>query len=607
MAFSLKKTLLAKRIKKFRNRALENWGRTIKEYDLRIDVNSLYSEANDYGYVMAQRGFLGALVNIITNPVNLLILAVYIVVQFIPGLNVVANSTLPAWFSSLVSAVNITANIASVVSTAYNQQKLLNAEIGAYGEIASSSLNESVQDARRAKAKSETLTNFLIYAPYEILPKGSVYNDKQLGGQNTNFRYSEPYDAMKGINGELKPLDEAEEMSYNRYQKKDAGNINYANETLGGDVPLVKAISTNEYAMLVDEAYKARCIKSTSGFQKMLEQGYGLGVGDANTFQYTWNRIDAATIKPFQSQKCQLDFLEKNKAYQKGLLRDFFTQELYHFKVPEVDIKNQEQSVYETMYKDLKELFATNIPDDEKAMFYVDMLGQVFEAVFLGEEVFSVERIGDMSSVAKYIFYNHKLSPSYNLLTASNYNNYNNTNYKNSFNLFTTYLFSFDNMKENDFKKMFPTYESFLSFAKFCMGEKTIINNFAYVDIGDKYNLWDNKYLIVDNIEVDIFKISTRETTSTSGGNNGGVWTYWQHTIDKSKPAFEHPKLIYLDDKEYLANLEDKTIIKFLKDSLEQGFLEIPVKDETQKQELDKLLQKHFDEYARLLFEEEGV
>ena len=598
MAFSLKKTLLAKRIKKFRNRALENWGRTIKEYDLRIDVNSLYSEANDYGYVMAQRGLLGALVNIITNPVNIIILAAYIVVQFIPGLNVAANSTLPAWFSSLVSAVDITANIASVVSTAYNQQKLLNAEIGAYGEIASSSLNESVQDARMAKAKSETLTNFLIYAPYEILPKGSVYNDNQLGGQNTNFRYSEPYDAMKGINGEFKPLDEAEEMSYNRYQKKDAGNINYANETLGGDVPLVKAISTNEYAMLVDEAYKARCIKSTSGFQKMLEQGYGLGVGDSNTFQRTWDRIDAATIKPFQSQKCQLDFLEKNRAYQKGLLRDFFTQELYHFKVPEVDIDMQSESVYETMYKDLKELFATNIPDDEKAMFYVDMLGQIFEAVFLSEEVFEVQRPGVYASGVTHIFYNEN-SPYFGMgmglgedpATAP-------------YNFFRSEKFSFDEMKENEFKKMFPTYQSFLSFAKTCVSEKVIVKKYIESIHPSKIG-YPIKHETRENLEVTIFKAKISITYYQVGGNNAGQRKRISINIDKSKKAFEHPKLFYLDDKEYLANLEDKTIIKFLKDSQENGFLEIPFKDETQKQEIEKLLQKHFDEYVRLLFEEE--
>lgn len=614
----LKKSLLAKRIKKFRNRALNNWAQTIKEYDLRVDVNAFYSEANDYGYVMAQRGLWGAIVSILTNPVNLIIAAVYIVSSFIPGVNIFSTASAASWIGSLIgttstaaiaaiqtglTVLNISTMAISQASQAINNQKLLNAHIGSYGEIGKASLIDSVESAEMQKAKSDTLTNTLIYAPYEIYPKGAIYNDNQLGGQNTNFRYTEPYDAMKGINADFKPQNEAEEMSYNRYQKKDAGNIAYMSETLKQDVPLPSSLDNQRQGMIIDECYNARVIKTSKGFQKMLEQGYGMGVGDPNTFTNTWKMLDKATIKPFQSNKCQLDFLEKNRAYQKGLLRDFFTQELYHFITPEVKKPYDDEEVYLTMYKDLKELLSLDITDDEKAMFYVDALSRVFEAVFLGEEVYTVEIANEKRSMLNYAFYNgNPLLKSFTL-GVNTYSDFYASQYSPCINnFFYATKISFDEIKEKELLSYIPNVSALISFVKSCVGKKPKAR--VYYDVvktgNPIFGTFPVKSKRLENVEVDIFK-----ATKIANIHADGLDSYTYNVLDTK--AFQNPKLFYLNGKEHLSELKDESIIKFLQDCEKEGFLELTYKDEAHKEENLKLLEKYFKDYVVSLFEEEEV
>lgn len=615
----LTKSLLKKRIKKFRNRALNNWAQTIKEYDLRVDVNDFYSEANDYGFVMAQRGLWGAIVSIITNPINIIIAAVYIVSSFIPGVNVFSTASAASWIASLVgttstaaiaaiqtglTVLNISTMAISQASQVIHNQKLLNAHIGSYGEIGKASLLDSVESAEMQKAKSDTLTNTLIYAPYEIYPKGAIYNDNQLGGQNTNFRYTEPYDAMKGINADFKPQNEAEEMSYNRYQKKDAGNISYMSETLKQDLPLASSLDNQRQGMIIDECYNARVIKTSKGFQKMLEQGYGMGVGDPDTFTNTWKKLDKATIKPFQSNKCQLDFLEKNRAYQKGLLRDFFTQELYHFKTPEIDKPYDDEEVYLTMYKDLKELLSLDITDDEKAMFYVDALSRVFEAVFLGEEVYTVNIAQNGASAVNYVFHNG--NPLFKRLSFSSNDGIGVRDFYSVYihNFFYATKISFDEIKEKEFLSYIPNVSALISFVKSCVGKKPKAR--VYYDAVDTGRVILGNPVTepkrLENVEVDIFK-----ATRNSGIINGSENAYVYANFNILSKAFENPKLFYLNGKEHLSELKDKSAIKFLQDCEKEGFLELTYKDEAHKETSLKLLEKYFKDYVVSLFEEEEV
>ena len=611
----LKKSLLKKRIKKFKKQALEKWAQTIKEYDLRINVNVFDSEAEDYGYAMAQRGLWGAIVNIITNPVNVIIAAVYIVASSIPGLNVASTAAFANWLSSMIgtslaatqtalTATNIALNAATLITSAHRQNKLLIENISAYGEIAGGSLVQSIESAEVAKAKSDTLTNTMIYAPYEIYPKGAIYEDNQLGGQNTNFRYTEPYDAMKGINSEYKAQNEAEEMSYNRYQKKDAGNIQYMSTTLNSDLPLASGMDTQRQGLIIDECYKSRVIKTSKGYQKLLEQGYGLGVGDPNTFDNTWKLLDKATIKPFQSNKCDIDFLDKNKAYQKGLMRDFFTQEMYHFKTPDVDIKHDDNP-YLTMYKDLKDLLNTKISDDEKAMFYMDTMTRVFEGVFFSDKCFVADRSAMYDkpwniSKAYHFFYSDdiKANHSYTYYDEQAYRV--NPNLKYYHNFFTLNKCDYDEISKERLLALIPNAKSLIDLVKTFSGGLRIKKYYKHIYKDMGLVLIYEKTEILNDVEVQIYD-TTKSEHFIESSSVGATF----RASEKNKDL-KNPKYFILENKEHISDLEDKSLEKFLQDSQNEGFLEIPFENETQKNEIDKHLQKHFQDYITDLFTPEN-
>ncbi len=572
MAFSLKRALLKARINKFKNKALNEYARIITQYDLRISLSEdIFQRASqDYGYVMAQRGFLGWLVNSITSG-KILLFALGIVLSI---LNPFGLPMLIAITLGVVSAVSF---VSSSINEAIIFSKSLSTLQEEHKKFALSLNNEAKEQRGR---NDDILSSYLIYTPYEIFANGSVYKHG-LAGLDSGFSPVIPADVNKGILGEGVKKDEISKYLANTKGSDLAGGSNFFNKVLNNPFPNAKGLEFKEQQNIIMNSYSARALKTTQGFSALIKSGFGIGVSDGNFINYAYERLKEKSMKPFMSNLCQLDFLHKNRAYNKGLMTYTRYLSLEDFKTPEYEKDESEQIDLEIYERTKQYLEDEKMPLSEKVLFYSSMLQMCFESVFLGQ-CYYLLRDNNNDSVLNPFYYitNFKvyLKPIYAFLGENDEN----------LGFFATYPEKkTDSIDKDVFISMYPNYKSF---------KEAVLSFFVR----------KNSYFIFAKVDMP-YKV----VLNGKGLATGAIIDRKNAKIDLStkKEGFifqmkDYNKFTGYKNKEFISFLEDKSLLKLFDDFSKHGFLEYPKKEDKDYAKIERLLEEEYQGYLRALFEE---
>ncbi|MDL0104295.1 hypothetical protein NYG89_08510 [Campylobacter felis] len=318
------KLFYERRARRRKREAIDKWRRICEKYDMAEFMSGenyggwCDYPASKYGWAKAKArgGLVGFIGRILNNPLSLGALAFGVVGGAIIG--------------GVLGNVIIGANAISFVAMQIYARQIYKAELNAYFERAKSYSLTSIQKAREERAaNSEALTKSIVYGGYDIYANGAVYNDNK-AGRDTNFLSQEPFDVSKGIYGNVKnsPLDE---MAQNRNGINMAGGESFHALSIKSDIPLAKGLNEKDNFTMTKEAFFARTLKSQECYSELIKSGYGLGLGD-NFLKEAWKKIDEITLLGCKINLKSWDFLEKNRSYNKALMREFDTLELKHFK-----------------------------------------------------------------------------------------------------------------------------------------------------------------------------------------------------------------------------------------------------------------------------------
>ncbi|MFQ6341363.1 hypothetical protein [Campylobacter sp. VTCC 70190] len=371
---SIKRELLRKRKNKYKKEAQNKWRPIIQKYDLRIENSGDFFTypAEQYGWAKAEKGFFGFIVNLFFgNPLQTII-------------------GIATGFVGMIGHILVTIN------NSRSYEKALKAYQLQSGALATA----NIQKAKEQRgAQSEALSQAIVYSEYEIYANGSIYKN-QFAGVNNNFSSQIAPDGAKGIYAEFKES-KIDNFTQNRSQVETAGNENFSESVLKPPFALAKANDEEENLKMTKEMFLARNLKAIEGFNLLVKLEYGINTYDS-FLQNAFDFIDEKVIKPFRVNLKQLDFLAKNKAYNKGILRDFDVLQESDFKEIKGDkdaIKEnteQEKQALEQWEKDFKnqnvDLSIYNkyqIEEKRKAQEkiakdYIDMIERLFAVVLNG-------------------------------------------------------------------------------------------------------------------------------------------------------------------------------------------------------------------------------
>ncbi|TQR28709.1 hypothetical protein DMB92_09065 [Campylobacter sp. MIT 99-7217] len=347
MGQKAKKWALKARMNKFKRKALNKWRPILNEYDLRVGDEFLNYASEQYGWAKAERGFLGFIANFFfAKPLNVLLVAAA------ACLTILSGGTLAPIFGQLFAQIYIVAVVSATIinyaSKIYQAQKSFLIAQDEYSAKASAfALTQNTEAAKKRAKESEAITKDMIYGGYAIYANGAIYKN-QFAGINNNFSSQIAPDSAKGIFGQAtnSNIDEALQ---NRSGGGLAGGENFASKALNMPFPLASSFDSSQYQTMIQEAFLARSLKTIKGFNKLVENDFGMNTYDS-FLKEKFNELDEKTMKPFKANLSQLDFLNKNKAYNKAILRDFDTLLLSDFKElesPDKKLIQKAQKAYE--------------------------------------------------------------------------------------------------------------------------------------------------------------------------------------------------------------------------------------------------------------------
>lgn len=374
----LKRELLRKRKNKFKNEALRKWRPILKEYDLRTGDKFLDYPAEQYGWAKAERGLLGFIANFMFgNPLQQVLIALSIVLAIV-------SYGATTWLTWVI----ISASVASyTINTAYQQQIYLK-QMAAWRNKAAAYATKSIGDAEDERGRqSDTINEDIIHGGYAIYANGAIYKD-QFAGFNSNHSSQIAPDAAKGQFGTYKGSFIDDKLQ-NRSQVELAGGTSFMPKMLNTGFPLAKGMDGEDMLTLTKEMYIARSLKSIKGFNELVKNEFGLNTHN-NFLKDAYDTIKERTMTPFEVNLTQLDFLDKNKAYNRGMIRDFDTLILSDFKENDAGVdKNkeitQEVEDFYNYYKRFQTRSTDIIPLETKARMYVDNVEVLFARILNGE------------------------------------------------------------------------------------------------------------------------------------------------------------------------------------------------------------------------------
>lgn len=207
------------------------------------------------------------------------------------------------------------------------------------------------------EARSNQLSDFLIYNPYAICADGEVYKAGQAGGES--FNYTKAYNPAQGLLGEyaLSPIDE---LTQNRSHKHLAGNDAYTTAHNPLPIPRKKAeLAFESVQGGIKASIQARLDQINEGYMKLSKEYFGYLDSGKHIEKYYKHSQDKR-IEPLKNRYKQNDFLHKLGNYSKGKRADFFYEYLKEHKLSTDQRQKILQEVLE-YYKDKLESASTPI------------------------------------------------------------------------------------------------------------------------------------------------------------------------------------------------------------------------------------------------------
>lgn len=259
------------------------------------------------------------------------------------------------------------------------------------------------------EARSNQLSDFLIYNPYAICADGEVYKAGQAGGES--FNYTKAYNPAQGLLGEyaLSPIDE---LTQNRSHKHLAGNDAYTTAHNPLPIPRKKAeLAFESVQGGIKASIQARLDQINEGYMKLSKEYFGYLDSGKHIEKYYKHSQDKR-IEPLKNRYKQNDFLHKLGNYSKGKRADFFYEYLKEHKLSTDQRQKILQEVLE-YYKDKLESASTPIAKGAIFLelslsfvesFYTD-LGELGSLEFAGNYD-DGSAIFESSSVADSYFHN---------------------------------------------------------------------------------------------------------------------------------------------------------------------------------------------------------
>ena len=294
-----------------------------------------------------------------------------------------------AWGSIYAgTAAQITAGVLGAVgtlagmgATLYGFHQAHLAQAAALEAQSKSAELAGLKRSQKIAASKKQITHLIIYGGYAMYANGELFKYQNAGSDS--FSPSLAYDNAKGIYGEVQN-EEVDEYIQKRRGKILAAGIDFADDLLGLEMPL-KNFNLPSKAILdsLESRYKADIKRISDGFKELEKNNYTLG----GSKQHIYDRVFKEQIEPIKQAMISEDFLAKNKAYNQGILRDFFPLHKKNFK----EKKRDEYALFKAYANFDYKGFLDNAENslEEKALRYIQRIQDLLIALTdLDDETF---------------------------------------------------------------------------------------------------------------------------------------------------------------------------------------------------------------------------
>ena len=229
-----------------------------------------------------------------------------------------------------------------------------------------------LRNRSQAEQQSYALTNLIIYGEYSIYANGSIYNQGSAGAGQT-FSPTIPYDATKGIRGDLKkePLDET---ITGRVGGDLAGGQNFHSNVMNLEVPLAKfELSAAKIQERNTKKYISASKLTAAAFSELGDASFNADNNAVNVYNRVLQNLQQPIKKTFYTN----DFINKIKNYNKNLRADFD-----YFTERKFKKKNQEATSWENLIgdKEFMEVMKSNeFNGKQKCEMFVEKICEIFD------------------------------------------------------------------------------------------------------------------------------------------------------------------------------------------------------------------------------------
>lgn len=307
---------------RYKNKRLEAFTTINAEHNLCLPQEWLEAEAEAYGRVRADSEvFLFSELD----PLSMAFIAVGAILTTI--ITIIAPPV--GWLGWTLWGVALGGQVGVSVLT-ITQQGFLDQVAYSLQAQALNTTTQANLTKNTLEARSNQLSDFLIYNPYAICADGEVYKAGQAGGES--FNYTKAYNPAQGLLGEyaLSPIDE---LTQNRSHKHLAGNDAYTTAQNPLPIPRKKAeLAFESVQGGIKASIQARLDQINEGYMKLSKEYFGYLDSGKHIEKYYKHSQDKR-IEPLKNRYKQNDFLHKLGNYSKGKRADFFYEYLKEHKL----------------------------------------------------------------------------------------------------------------------------------------------------------------------------------------------------------------------------------------------------------------------------------
>lgn len=333
---------------RYKNERLKQFTQINTAHSLGLTQEWLEREADAYGdYKASSEVFLFSELDVfsmIMFSVGAILTAVFTIV-FPPA----------GWLGWTYFGISVAAQAGTLALTMTQQGFLDQVAAFTTAQIQNTQLQSSLTKSTLER-QSEQLSDFLIFAPYEICATGSVYKAGCAGSES--FNYTKAYDPTQGLRGDFatSPIDDTLQ---NRAHKSLAGNASYDAHANPLPIPKAKAqLDFSQNQQGIKSSIKSANEDINEGYMKLSKEFFGFFENGKHIESYYKHSI-SQRVEPLKNRYRANDFLEKLKNYAKGLRADFFYETL---KEKRLTLEERQQILEETLkhYKDKLEAHASD-------------------------------------------------------------------------------------------------------------------------------------------------------------------------------------------------------------------------------------------------------